>query len=100
MGFVGAVGAAIAAALISAPYNWPWWLGVIIGLLASAAIGALQGTLITRLHLPSFVVTLAGLLGLGRCVLIFIFDVDKGAVGGVISHQLEHPGLRAGATAT
>jgi D-xylose transport system permease protein len=40
--------------------------------------------LITRLHLPSFVVTLAGLLGFSG-VLIFVFDADKGAVGGVIS---------------
>jgi D-xylose transport system permease protein len=84
VGFVGAVGAAIVAALISPPYNWPWWAGVIVGLAAAAAIGALQGTLITRLHLPSFVVTLAGLLGWAG-VLIFIFDSDKGAVGGVIS---------------
>jgi D-xylose transport system permease protein len=84
VGFVGAVGAAIVAALISPPYNWPWWAGVIVGMGASAAIGALQGTLITRLHLPSFVVTLAGLLGWAG-VLIFIFDSDKGAVGGVIS---------------
>jgi D-xylose transport system permease protein len=57
---------------------------VIVGLAATAVIGALQGTLITRLHLPSFVVTLAGLLGWAG-VLIFIFDSDKGAVGGVIS---------------
>jgi len=55
-----------------------------VGLAASALIGAFQGTLITRLHLPAFVVTLAGLLGWAG-VLIFIFDVDKGAVGGVIS---------------
>ena len=31
--------------------------------LATPAIGALQGVLVTRLRLPSFVVTLAGLLG-------------------------------------
>ena len=84
VGYVAAVGGAIIAALISPPYNWPWWAGVIVGLLASAALGALQGTLITRLHLPSFVVTLAGLLGFSG-VLIFVFDVDKGSVGGVIS---------------
>ncbi len=84
VGYVAAVGGAIIAALISPPYNWPWWAGVIVGLLASAALGALQGTLITRLHLPSFVVTLAGLLGFSG-VLIYVFDVDKGSVGGVIS---------------
>ncbi len=84
VGFVGAVGAAIAMALISPPQNWPWWAGVIVGLLACAVIGAFQGTLITRLKIPSFVVTLAGLLG-WQGVLIYVFDVDKGAVGGVIT---------------
>jgi D-xylose transport system permease protein len=84
VGFVGAVGAAIAMALIGAPQNWPWWAGVIIGLLACALIGAFQGVIITRLRIPSFVVTLAGLLG-WQGVLIYVFDVDKGAVGGVIT---------------
>jgi D-xylose transport system permease protein len=84
VGFVGAVGAALALALMGTPQNWPWWAAVIVGLLACAAIGALQGTLITRLKIPSFVVTLAGLLG-WQGVLIAIFDADKGAVGGVIT---------------
>ena len=35
---------------------------MIAALLVTTAIGALQGTLIARLRLPSFVVTLAGLL--------------------------------------
>jgi D-xylose transport system permease protein len=82
--FVGAVGAAIALALISSPTNWPWWAGLIVGLAACAVIGAFQGALITRLRIPSFVVTLAGLLG-WQGVLIYVFDTDKGAVGGVIT---------------
>jgi D-xylose transport system permease protein len=84
VGFVGAVGAAIAMALIGAPQNWPWWAGIIVGLAACLVIGAFQGTIITRLKIPSFVVTLAGLLG-WQGVLIYVFDVDKGAVGGVIT---------------
>jgi D-xylose transport system permease protein len=84
VGFVGAVGAAIALALMGQPQNWPWWAAVIVGLLACAVIGAFQGLIITRLKIPSFVVTLAGLLG-WQGVLIYVFDVDKGAVGGVIS---------------
>ncbi len=83
VGFVGAVGATITIGLISPPYNWPWWAGVIVGMLASGAIGIFQGTLITRLKLPSFVVTLAGLLG-WEGVLIFLFDFDKGSTGGVL----------------
>lgn len=84
VGYVGAVGAALALALMGTPQNWPWWAAVIVGLLACAAIGAFQGTLITRLRMPSFVVTLAGLLG-WQGVMIAIFNTDKGAVGGVIT---------------
>jgi D-xylose transport system permease protein len=84
VGFVAGVGATITVALVSPSYGWPWWAAVIMGLLACAVLGALQGLLITKLHLPSFVVTLASLLGLGG-VLIFLFDSFKGAVGGVIS---------------
>jgi D-xylose transport system permease protein len=84
VGFVGAVGATIALALMGSPQNWPWWAAVIVGLATCAVIGLFQGTLITRLRLPSFVVTLAGLLG-WQGVMIGIFDTDKGAVGGVIT---------------
>ncbi len=84
VGFVGAVGAAIAMALMGSPQNWPWWAALIVGMAACAVIGAFQGTIITRLRIPSFVVTLAGLLG-WQGVLIYVFDVDKGAVGGVIT---------------
>jgi D-xylose transport system permease protein len=84
VGFVGAVGVSIAVALIGSPQNWVWWAGLIVGLAACAVIGVFQGTIITRLKIPSFVVTLAGLLG-WQGVLIYVFDVDKGAVGGVIT---------------
>jgi D-xylose transport system permease protein len=82
-GFVAGVGGMIIAELLANPVNWPWWAAVIVGLLATAAIGLLQGTLITRLRVPSFVVTLAGLLG-WEGVLIWLADIDKGAVGGVV----------------
>ena len=84
VGFVGAVGAAIALALMGSPQNWPWWAAIIVGMAACLVIGAFQGVIITRLRIPSFVVTLAGLLG-WQGVLIYVFDVDKGAVGGVIT---------------
>ncbi len=51
LGFVGAVGAAIAMALIRAPQNWVWWAGLIVGLAACFLIGAFQGTIITRLKI-------------------------------------------------
>jgi D-xylose transport system permease protein len=82
-GYVAAVGAFVIAELLAAPNNWPWWAAILAGFAATAAIGALHGTLITRLHLPSFVVTLAGLLG-WEGVMIYLADIDKAAVGGVI----------------
>ena len=41
---------------------WPWWAAIAAGLLACAAVGAIQGTIVSRLRVPSFVVTLAGFL--------------------------------------
>ncbi len=62
IGFVAGVSAVILAELSHPAIGWPWWAAVAAALAAAAAIGALQGTLITRIGLPSFVVTLAGLL--------------------------------------
>ena len=82
-GYVAGVGGMIIAELMAGPVNWPWWGAVLAGLVITAGIGALQGTLITRLRVPSFVVTLAGLLGF-EGVLIWLADIDSGAVGGVV----------------
>ncbi len=75
VGFVGACGAAITVQLIQpSTTNWPWPLAIVAGLLFCLAFGAVQGILITRLHLPSFIVTLAGYLvanGLFLKILLF-----------------------------
>lgn len=90
VGFVLAVGGMVIAELIAPPVNFPWWLGIICGVGVTAGIGYLQGTLITRLHIPSFVVTLAGLLFF-EGVLIELATIDKQAVGGVISVSTTSP---------
>ncbi|MGH9066241.1 MAG: ABC transporter permease subunit, partial [Acidimicrobiales bacterium] len=63
LGYVAAIGAVITLTTTGTGTNWPWWAGILAGLAGTALIGAVQGLLITRLRLPSFVVTLAGLLG-------------------------------------
>jgi D-xylose transport system permease protein len=60
-------------------------VAVIAALAACAAYGALQGYIITRLRLPSFVVTLAGDLGLSGVLLFLISSSGKYALGGVIN---------------
>src|SRR3977135_1099248 len=63
VGFVGAIGAAITVQLVQPiTTNWHWVPAILAGLLACTLFGAIQGTLITRLRLPSFIVTLAGYL--------------------------------------
>ncbi|WP_165218564.1 sugar ABC transporter permease [Schaalia sp. ZJ1691] len=40
----------------------PWWLGLIFGVAIGVIIGAIQGLLLTKVAVPSFVITLAGML--------------------------------------
>jgi D-xylose transport system permease protein len=61
-GFVAGVSAVVMTELVKPSVGWPWWAAIAAALVACALIGILQGTLITRIGLPSFVVTLAGLL--------------------------------------
>ncbi len=90
VGAVAGVAAFVIAELIAPPVNLVWWLGIAGGLVVCAGIGVLQGTLITRLHLPSFIVTLGGLLGLTG-VFIELATIDKTAVGGVMSISTTSP---------
>jgi D-xylose transport system permease protein len=90
VGYTAGVGAFVIAELIAPPVNFPWWLGIIGGLVVTSFIGFIQGTLITRLSLPSFVVTLGGFLGM-EGVMLLLADVDKTAVGGVIPISQNSP---------
>lgn len=73
IGYVGAVGAVIAVQLVQPnTTNWPWWAAIVAALLICALIGGVQGTLITRLRLPSFIVTLAGFLIFNGVMLILL----------------------------
>ena len=57
--------AAVAVAefqLPSSSHDYPGWLAILLGLAIVAVIGFAQGTVVARIGVPSFVVTLAGLL--------------------------------------
>jgi len=73
VGLVMALGSAMIAELVQpGGANWPWWAAIIAALLACSAFGALQGSLVAWLRMPSFIVTLGGLLvleGVGIIVL-------------------------------
>jgi D-xylose transport system permease protein len=83
IGFTAAIGAVFTCWVLVPPNPWPWPVAVLIGLAVPAIWGAIQGIIITRLRLPSFVVTLAGqLAGLG--FLLYIVNVAAPNSGGTI----------------
>jgi D-xylose transport system permease protein len=63
VGAVALIGGVIAFKLVQQPGpDWPWWAATLAALVCCGVIGALQGTLVARLRIPSFVVTLGGFL--------------------------------------
>ena len=82
-GYTAACGAVIALWMLA--LGDPWWAAVLVALAATAAYGALQGIITAKLGLPSFVVTLAGLLGLSGLLLYLINATGNIGVGGVIN---------------
>ncbi len=73
VGMVMAISSVVVAELVQpSGADWPWWAAIIVALLACAAVGAFQGMLVARLKMPSFIVTLGGLLileGVGIIIL-------------------------------
>lgn len=72
LGYVAGIGGVVVTELVQVRTGWPWYAAIAAALVVTAAIGFLQGTLITRLRLPSFVVTLAGLLGWQGVMIILL----------------------------
>src|ERR1700734_3493438 len=63
VGLVMGLGSVVVAELVQpGGANWPWWAAIIVTLLACSAVGAIQGWLVARLKMPSFIVTLGVLL--------------------------------------
>jgi len=73
IGFVSGVAGVLTALLLTPDGNeLPTPVVIVLALLAGAAIGTLHGIIITKVGVPSFVVTLAGLLAWNGVVLLLI----------------------------
>jgi D-xylose transport system permease protein len=57
--------------------GWPWWAAIGVALLITVTIGWIQGMLVAKSGVPSFVVTLAGLLVFSGVVLVLTTSVTK-----------------------
>jgi len=63
VGLVMGLGAVLVAEMVQpSGLDWPWWLAIVAALIICSAVGLIQGTLVARLRMPSFIVTLVGLL--------------------------------------
>jgi D-xylose transport system permease protein len=75
IGFVSGVAGVLTAILLTPDGNQTaTWVAIVLSLLAGLAIGALHGVIIAKMGVPSFVVTLAGLLAWNGVVLLLIGD--------------------------
>ena len=83
IGYNAANGAVITLWLLPQVHAYPWWVAVLAGLGFTAAYGAIQGLLVTLLKLPSFVVTLGGLL-MGEGLLLYLVNTAAPNAGGDI----------------
>ena len=84
VGYTMGVGAAITVILVDHQFHWPWYAAFALTLFATTAIATLQGLIVIFFRLPSFIVTLAGLL-FWEGMLINL--VDHQGIGGSISNE-------------
>ncbi|WP_421927815.1 ABC transporter permease [Neoaquamicrobium sediminum] len=74
----------IVIALLSVTYGWPMWAAIIAAFLLAMAIGWVNGFLVIKTGLPSFIVTLAFLYILrGLTIFISISTTRQTIIGGV-----------------
>ena len=96
VGFVSGVGGAICAVLLlPGGTSVPTSVAIIVALGAGLGIGLVQGTLFAKVGIPSFVVTLAGLLAWNGVVLLIVGSRNYGParrmmVGSTSNHLTRH----------
>jgi D-xylose transport system permease protein len=97
VGFNAAIGATITIWMVSVNHPYPTELAIVAGLAVTSVITTLEALIIVWLKIPSFVVTLAGLLGLNG-LLIWLFEKtgNVGLGGDIANHNTFINGLTAG----
>jgi D-xylose transport system permease protein len=96
-GFASGVCATIMTVLL-VQHDWPWYLAVLAALLTGVAIGLTLGTLVAKVRIPSFVVTLAAFLAFQGVQLLFLgggknITMPDDKVGGRVINAIENKNL-------
>lgn len=82
-GYTGGVCAGVVGKLMT-DQGWNWTIALLAGVLCGAAIGLVNGLLVSKLGVPSFVVTLAGFLAFQGVLLVLT------GAGGTIPYRDDH----------
>jgi len=83
-GYVALCGSAVTVILMSNLHNVSWFPAILAGLAFCGLAGAIQGVLVTRLRVPSFVVTLGGLLAFEGLLLFILNSWAPRSYGGTV----------------
>jgi D-xylose transport system permease protein len=95
VGYVSGMGGVIAALLLEPGKGVPTSVAVILAVGTGVAIGVLQGFFVAKLGVPSFVVTLAGLLGWNGVLLQIIGSsgtivIQNSFINGIANEYMSH----------
>jgi D-xylose transport system permease protein len=102
VGYVSGICGVIAAKLVEPPGTASGWpvhtngvVAILVALLVGSLIGLLQGSIIVKIGIPSFVVTLAGYLAWAGVVLIVIGNggtivIQDGVINGIANNFFSH----------
>jgi D-xylose transport system permease protein len=91
-GFTSGVCAAVLATVLT-DWGWSWPLGIAAALLTGLVIGTAMGTLVARVGIPSFVVTLAAFLAFQGTVLLIIGEGGNVAIRDNVVLAVENKNL-------
>jgi D-xylose transport system permease protein len=87
VGYNMAVGVTITVWMVSVSHPFPTWVAILAGLAVTTAIATIEGAIVAFLKIPSFVVTLAGLLTLSGVLLWLYGQTGSVGLGGVIQNH-------------
>jgi D-xylose transport system permease protein len=95
IGYVSGMGGVVAAVLLEPGKGIPTSVAIIAALGTGAVIGLVQGFFVAKIGVPSFVVTLAGLLGWNGVVLLVVGSsgtiiVQNGFINGLANSYVGH----------
>jgi D-xylose transport system permease protein len=91
-GFASGVCAAVLAQAV-AVRGYPWYVAVLAALVTGVLIGLILGTLVAKVGIPSFVVTLAGFLAFQGTVLLLIKGGTNISIGDDVIVAIENNNL-------